>query len=160
MIPQMSMGPSFLKYHARSIFLQSQPCLVPRAHTRTPTTLRYSSAKSFEGWYFETVFWCLESNNSSNSWLYISYLWIQRLVRALPKKVWDKGKNWAEDRSLMIELVQFIVEGRIWPQVIVNSRKRQFCLSGNTFTTKELHLIQRHEETIRSTIEALLLPSE
>ena len=41
-IPQMSMGISLLTYHinhAHSMQLQSQACLVHRAHTRTTTTL-------------------------------------------------------------------------------------------------------------------------
>ena len=49
-ITQISMGPSSLKYHAHSMQLQSQTCLVHRAHTRTTTNLRSSFAKSSEGW--------------------------------------------------------------------------------------------------------------
>ena len=52
-IPQMSMGVSLLTYHenhAHSMQLQSQACLVHRAHTRTTTTLWSSSAKFSEGW--------------------------------------------------------------------------------------------------------------
>ena len=49
-IPHMSMRPSSLKYHAHSMQLQSQACLVHRAHTRTTTTLWSSSVKLSGGW--------------------------------------------------------------------------------------------------------------
>ena len=47
---QMSMRPSSLKYHAHSMQLQSQACLVHRAHTRPTTTSWSSSIKLSGGW--------------------------------------------------------------------------------------------------------------
>jgi hypothetical protein len=47
---KMSIGLSSLKYHAHSMQLQSQTCLVHRAHTRTTTTLWSSSVKLSKGW--------------------------------------------------------------------------------------------------------------
>src|SRR6185503_3022622 len=58
-IPQMSMGILLFTYHvnhAQSMQLQSQACLVHRAHMRTTTNLRSSFAKSLEGWLYMYMF--------------------------------------------------------------------------------------------------------